>query len=135
MAMARDKKRATGKKKAAVPYPTPKSDRCQQLMLGVIKGLGTLPADDDWIEDRVLACLLVAWGELAAMQDVRRRDDILGSLTPLGDRVVRKLLALNEQTTTRASEAGQSVVDMLYEAIREGSAEEVPLPKGHRGSR
>ena len=44
----------------ALPYPTPSSDRCQELMLGVIKGLGKLPNDDDGIEDRVLACLLVA---------------------------------------------------------------------------
>jgi hypothetical protein len=99
-------------------------------MLGVIKGLGKLPTDDDWIEDRVLACLLVAWGELAAMQDGQRRDEIVGSLTTLGRRVVGKLLAVNEQMTARAESTGQSVVDILLQAVSEGTAEEFPLPKG-----
>src|SRR5690349_5911452 len=96
----------------ALPYPTPGSDRCQELMLGVIKGLGALPADDDGIEDRVIACLMVACGEVAAMQDRARRSEILESLTPLGNRVVAKLVSVNELTAGD----GQTLADMLYES-------------------
>jgi hypothetical protein len=133
--MAKRKGHTAARQRTVVPYPAPKSDRCHQLMLGVIKGLGKLPVDDDWIEDRVLACLLIAWGELAAMQDSQRRDEIVGSLTTLGRRVVGKLLAANEQMATRAESTGQSVVDVLLEAVREGTAEEFPLPKGEDESR
>src|SRR5262245_49986618 len=104
----------------ALPYPTPKSDRCQELMLGVIRGLGKLPADDDGIEDRVLACLLVAWGEVAAMQDGERRAEILDSLTPLGNRVVGKLMAINNAADAAAGEGEQSFADLLYESLSTG---------------
>jgi hypothetical protein len=87
-------------------------------MLGVIKGLGKLPADDDGIEDRVLACLMVAWGEVAAMQSSARRSEILDSLTPLGNHVVAKLLAVNELTKDASGGTGQTFAEMLYDSVR-----------------
>jgi hypothetical protein len=127
-----ERKRRGAARARAVPYPAPKSDRCQQLMLGVIRGLGDLPKNDSEIEDRVLACLLVAWGELAAMQDGKWRDDIVASLSGLGRRVVAKLLAASRETNAQAEATGQSLVEMLYEAVGKGEAEEIPLPKTPR---
>ena len=126
-------KRTTPKTRA-VPYPSPKSDRSQQLMLGVIKGLGKLPSNDE-IEDRVLACVLVAWGELAAMHDAKRRDDIVGSLGGLGERVVRKLIAVTGQLESRAETRRQSLVELLYQALADRTAAELPLPKRPRTQR
>ena len=101
-------------------------------MLGVIRGLGELPKNDSEIEDRVLACLLVAWGELPAMQDQKWRDDIIVSLSGLGRSVVGKLLAASRKTTADAEASGQSLVDLLYDAVGKGEAEEIPLPKVSR---
>ena len=129
--MGEGKRRAAARARA-VPYPAPKSDRCQQLMLGVIRGLGDLPKNDSEIEDRVLACLLVAWGELAAMQDQRWRDDIIASLSGLGRQVVGKLLVASRKTEAEAEASGQSLVDLLYDAVGKGEAEEIPLPKTPR---
>jgi hypothetical protein len=129
--MGEGKRRAAARARA-VPYPAPKSDRCQQLMLGVIRGLGELPKNDSEIEDRVLACLLVAWGELAAMQDQKWRDDIIASMSALGRSVVGKLIAASRKTTLEAESSGQSLVDLLYDAVGKGEAEEVPLPKASR---
>ena len=126
--MAGERKRRNAERMRAVPYPAPKSNRCEQLMLGVMQGLGKLPKDDNELEDRVLACLLVAWGELAAMQDGKRRDEILASLTGLGKSTVNKLLAVARQADTQAAESGQSHVDILFDAVGKGEAEEVPLP-------
>jgi hypothetical protein len=83
-------------------------------MLGVIRGLGKLPADDDGIEDRVLACLMVAWGEVAAMQNSERRAKLLDSLTPLGNRLVAKLMTVNELPKDVAGETGQTLADVLF---------------------
>src|SRR5262245_24170964 len=87
------------------PYPTPATDRCDDLMLAVIKSLGELPTDDDGIEDRVLACLMVAWGEVAAMESDERRAEILQSLTPIGNRVVAKLRSLAQPGQAEAGES------------------------------
>lgn len=105
-----------------LPYPTPGSDRCQELMQGVIKGLGKLPTDDDGIEDRVIACLMVAWGEMAAMQSQARRSEILDSLTPLGSRVVARLMQVNELTASEAGDKGETLADMLFQASRKHDA-------------
>jgi hypothetical protein len=113
----------------APPYPAPRSERCRQMMLGVIAGFGKLPANDDEIEDRVLACVLVAWGELAAMRDERRRDQIVGELDDLGKRVVGKLVAVSGELGGRAQQRGQSLVEMLYDAVDEGTADEFPMRK------
>jgi hypothetical protein len=129
--MGEGKRRAAARARA-VPYPAPKSNRCQELMLGVIRGLGQLPKNDSEIEDRVLACLLVAWGELAAMEDTKWRDDIIASQSGLGRRVVGKLLAASRETTAQAEASGQSLVDLLYDAVGKGEAEEIPLPKAPR---
>jgi hypothetical protein len=102
-------------------------------MLGVIKGLGQLPSDDNEIEDRVLACMLVAWGELAAMQDAKRRDEVVGSLGDLGKRVVGKLIAVAGEMNERAESKSQSLVQLLYESVADGTAEELSLPKPDRG--
>ena len=126
--MGQSKRRAAANRARAVPYPTPKTDRCQQLMLGVIEGLGKFPTTDDEVEDRVLACVLVAWGELATMQDPIRREQVITSLGPLGKRVVDKLLAVSRETNERAGSAGQTLAEMLYEAVDRGEAEDVPLP-------
>ena len=122
-------------KTRAIPYPSPRSDRSQRLMLGVIKGLGKLPANDDEIEDRVLACVLVAWGELAAMQDAKRRDDIVSSLGDLGKRAVGKLIAVSSELDARAETKGRSLVELLYDAVADGTAEELSLPKRRKTRR
>src|SRR5579871_4423860 len=130
--MGERKRRAAAERMRAVPYPSPKTERCQELMLRVIEGLGKLPANDDEVEDRVLACVLVAWEELAAMEDAARREDIVGSLGPLGRRVVDRLLALGRETDRRAASAGQTLAEMLAEAVEKGKAEEVRLPGASR---
>ena len=128
------KGKATAGQSRAVPYPAPKTERCQQLMLQVIQGLGRFPSNDDEIEDRVLACMLVAWGELAAMQDGHRRDEVAGSLGAMGQRVVAKAVALSAEMGARAETEGQSLAEMLYEAVDEGTADELTLPSRPRSS-
>jgi hypothetical protein len=103
-------------------------------MLGVIKGLGKLPTDDGQIEDRVLALVMIAWGELATMQDTRRRDEIVDSLSGLGKRVIDRILTANRETRKQAEAAGKSVVEMLYDAVEQGTAVERPLTKRTPGS-
>ena len=116
----------------AIPYPVPPSDRCEHLMLSVIKSLGSLPKDDGQIEDRVVALVMTACGELATMQDTRRRDEIVDSLSRLSKRVIERLVRAGRQTTKQAEANGQSVVEMLYDAVDKGTATERPLQK--RGS-
>lgn len=126
--MGEGKRRERAVRSRAVPYPAPKSDRCQRTMVAVIKALGNLPANDDGIEDRALACLFVAWGELATMQDYKRRDRIVGSLVERGMSAIKQVLAMAEQAEVGATVRGLSVVEMLEEAVEEGTAESVPLP-------
>jgi hypothetical protein len=129
MGERKKRRRGAAERLRAVPYPTPKTDRCQELMLGVIRGLGKYPVNDDEIEDRVLACILVALGELAAMEDAARRDEIIASMGPLGRRVVNKLLVVSRETSERAEAAGQTLAEMLTEAVEKGEADELPLPR------
>ena len=66
----------------------------------------------------MLACLMVACGELATMESTERRSEILQSLTPLGNRVVAKLIKVNQLTDDQVGKAGQTFADMLYDAAR-----------------
>ena len=129
------KRKPTSASTRAVPYPAAKTPRAQELMLGVIKGLGKLPSNDNEIEDRVLACVMVAWGELAAMQNVKRQAEIVSSLGELGKRVVAKLAAATGDLNERAQSQGQTLVEMLYEAVAEGAAQEHPFHKRPRPRR
>ena len=115
--------------KTAIPYPAPKSARGRDLMLGVIKGLGRLPANDNEIEERVVACLMVAWGELAVMRDAKRREEVLSSVEALGRGIVARLMAAGDDMEERQAAEGKSAVDVLKDAVAKGSAEEFPLPK------
>jgi hypothetical protein len=63
------------------------------------------------------------------MQDVKRRDKIVNSLGQMGKAVVDKVIARTNETEDMAAARGQSVAQMLDEAVEEGTAEELPLPK------
>jgi hypothetical protein len=127
--MGEQKRRTAPGRLRVVPYPAPESDKCQRLMVGVIKALGSLPTDDDGIVDRVRACFMVAVGELATMRDTKRRDEIVNSLSPAGKAIIEDVIARARETEEMAATKGQSVAQMLNEAVEEGVAEELPLPK------
>jgi hypothetical protein len=55
----------------------------------VVIALETIaPTDDTALEDRALACFLVACGELAMMEDAAQRDTIVEQLTTVARRLV-----------------------------------------------
>jgi len=66
------------------------SRRCRDMTEELIMVLEAIPPiDDQALEDRALACFVVACGELALMKDAKQRETIVEQLTE----VARKLIA------------------------------------------
>jgi hypothetical protein len=75
--------------------PSFASDRCRLVSTSVVRALASIPPTDDAaIEDRALACFVVACGELSLMQDIAHRDMVVEQLTI----VARKLVKANVDT-------------------------------------
>jgi hypothetical protein len=75
--------------------PSFASDRCRLVSTSLVRALASIPPTDDAaIEDRALACFVVACGELSLMQDLAHRDMVVEQLTI----VARKLVKANVAT-------------------------------------
>jgi hypothetical protein len=66
-------------------------------LIGTLEGIP--PTDDTALEDRALACFVVACGELALMNNTVNRDTVVEQLTL----VARKLVATTVTTLTPAA--------------------------------
>jgi hypothetical protein len=81
--------------------PSFASDRCRSLTGALVRTLESVsPSDDVALEDRALACFVVACGELALMKDVGQRDAVVEQLTVVARKLVSAALATarNPQT-------------------------------------
>jgi hypothetical protein len=75
--------------------PSFASDRCRLVTTSLVRALASIPpADDAAIEDRALACFVVACAELSLMRDIAHRDVVVEQLTI----VARKLVKANAAT-------------------------------------
>jgi len=75
--------------------PSFASERCRAMTTSVVRTLESIPpTDDQALEDRALACFVVACGELASMRDTGHRDTVVEQLTI----VARKLVKANAGT-------------------------------------
>src|SRR5580704_16729291 len=78
------------RQRGTLSIPSFASERCRAMtaeLIGTLEGIP--PTDDTALEDRALACFVVACGELALMSDAVNRDTVVEQLTV----VARKLVA------------------------------------------
>ena len=69
--------------------PSFASERCRSMTEEVVLALEAIPpTDDQALEDRALACFVVACGELALMKDAAQRNVIVEQLTTVARRLV-----------------------------------------------
>jgi hypothetical protein len=85
----------TQHERGELSIPSFASDRCRAMTTKLITTLGEiLPSDDQALEDRALACFVVACGELAVMRGTEHRDAVVEQLTV----VARKLVKANAES-------------------------------------
>jgi hypothetical protein len=78
------------RQRGALSIPSFASERCRAITGELLRTLeGIPPTNDTALEDRALACFVVACGELALMSDAVNRDTVVEQLTV----VARKLVA------------------------------------------
>src|SRR5215470_19438197 len=69
--------------------PSFASERCRAMTDALMQTLqGIPPTNDTALEDRALACFIVACGELAAMKNTAQCDTLVNQLTIVGRRLV-----------------------------------------------
>jgi len=86
--------------------PSFASRRCRDMTEELIISLEAIPpTDDQALEDRALACFVVACGELALMSDVAQRETIVAQLTA----VARRLVATSIKRTNDDATAVRNV--------------------------
>jgi hypothetical protein len=69
--------------------PSFASERCRSMAEELVITLeGIAPTDDQALEDRALACFVVACGELALMSDSAQCETIVAQLTTVARRLV-----------------------------------------------
>jgi hypothetical protein len=77
---------------AELSIPSFATERCRAMTSNLIRTLDSIPPTDDGaLEDRALACFVVACGELALMRSTGHRDTVVEQLTA----VARKLVIAN----------------------------------------
>jgi hypothetical protein len=89
------------RKRGPLSIPSFASDRCRSLTGALVRTLEIVsPSDDKALEDRALACFVVACGELALMTDAEARDTVVEQLTVVARKLVSATLAAarNPQT-------------------------------------
>jgi hypothetical protein len=62
---------------------------------------GIPPTDDKALEDRALACFVVACGELASISNAVQRDTVVEQLTVVARKLVNSTLAARDQDVTQ----------------------------------
>jgi hypothetical protein len=88
------------RQRGALSIPSFASERCRAMtaeLIGTLEGIP--PTDDTALEDRALACFVVACGELALMNNTVNRDTVVEQLTV----VARKLVATTVTTLKPAA--------------------------------
>jgi hypothetical protein len=82
--------------------PSFANERCRAMTAELLHTLaGIAPTDDKALEDRALACFVVACGELALMNDIVHRDTVVAQLSA----AARKLVAAAAPPNTQPREA------------------------------
>jgi hypothetical protein len=70
--------------------PSFASERCRAMTAELVRTLESIaPTDDQALEDRALACFVVACGELALMRNAAQRDTVVEQLTLVGRKLVK----------------------------------------------
>jgi hypothetical protein len=103
--------------RAQLSIPSFASERCRAMTTELIRTLEAIaPMDDQALEDRALACFVVACGELALMKNTAHRDTVVGQLTVVGSKLVKEAAAAVEGTRDRPMDAAK---DAGKEATKE----------------
>jgi hypothetical protein len=93
--------------------PTFASARCREMVEEVILALKKIPpVDDQALEDRALACFVVACGELALMQNKGQREAIIAELS-----VVARRLTTNSAKSPDPDERPAPHVGMTWDQL------------------
>jgi hypothetical protein len=83
-----------GRERGSLSIPSFASERCRSMTAELLRALeGIPPTDDKALEDRALACFVVACGELALMNNSVQRDAVVDQLTVVARKLVNSTLA------------------------------------------
>jgi hypothetical protein len=83
-----------GRERGSLSIPSFASERCRSMTAELLRALeGIPPTDDKALEDRALACFVVACGELALMSNSVQRDAVVDQLTAVARKLVNSTLA------------------------------------------
>src|SRR5215831_7354429 len=94
--------------RAHLSIPSFASERCRAMTTELIRALQAIaPTDDQALEDRALACFVVACGELALMKNTTHRDTVVGQLTLVGSKLVKDAAAAVEAGDDRPMDAAK----------------------------
>ena len=86
----------------ALSIPSFASERCRSMTAELLRTLeGIPPTDDKALEDRALACFVVACGELASISNTAQRDTVVEQLTVVARKLVNSTLAAGDQNVTQ----------------------------------
>ena len=112
--------------RAPLSIPSFATERCRAMTTELIRTLEAIaPVDDQALEDRALACFVVACGELALMKNTAHRDTVVGQLTLVGSKLVKEAAAAVEAGEPRPFDAVEAATDRLVNAAKE-AAEDRP---------
>lgn len=90
------------RERKALSIPSFASERCRSMTGELIRALeGIPPTDDKALEDRALACFVVACGELASISNTAQRDTVVEQLTVVARKLVKSTLAASDQDVTQ----------------------------------
>jgi hypothetical protein len=101
--------------------PSFASQRCRALTANLARALEEIPPlDDEALEDRALACFLVACGELGLMSSTTHRDEVVEQLTV----VARKLVKANAESSKPKApkNQAQALAEVLMRGVVRGAA-------------
>jgi len=103
------------RERGELSIPSFASERCRAMAASLVRVLDDIPPlDDGALEDRALACFLVACGELGLMSSTTHRDEVVEQLTV----VARKLVKANAESSKPKAPKNQA--QALAEALMRG---------------
>jgi hypothetical protein len=90
------------RERRALSIPSFASERCRSMTAELMRALeGIPPTDDKALEERALACFVVACGELASISNTAQRDIVVEQLTVVARKLVNSTLATRDQDVTQ----------------------------------
>jgi hypothetical protein len=107
--------------------PSFASERCRGMTAELLRTLaGIAPTDDKALEDRALACFVVACGELALMNDIVHRDTVVAQLSAAARKLVDAAAPPNTQPREAVSQedAREELPEALPQELPQESAQE-----------